>query len=104
MIFRPYMTILTIVTMSGAGAMKKTVWTVAEAKARFSEVIARANAGEPQTITRNGRTAAVVVSADEWDRKTRRTGNLAEFLARSPLRGSGLEVERLEDPPRQVEL
>ena len=36
-------------------------WTVAEAKAKFSQVIERARTG-PQTITRNGRPAAVVVS------------------------------------------
>jgi hypothetical protein len=33
-----------------------------------------------------------------------RKGNLAEFLAASPLRGSGLRVERAEDLPRKVDL
>ncbi|MBX9778668.1 MAG: type II toxin-antitoxin system Phd/YefM family antitoxin [Xanthobacteraceae bacterium] len=79
-------------------------WTVAEAKARFSELIDRANAKGPQTITRNGRTAAVIVSAEEWERKSRRKGNLAEFFAASPLRGSGLVVERAKDRPRKVDL
>ena len=36
-------------------------WTVAEAKAKFSEIIERAMWEGPQTITRKGRTAAVVV-------------------------------------------
>ena len=79
-------------------------WTVAEAKAKLSEVIARAETTGPQTVTRNGRTAVVVVAADEWQRKTRRTGNLAEFLARSPLRQSNLNVERRKDRPRKVAL
>ena len=35
----------------------------------------------PQTITRKGRTAAVVVGAEVWQRKTNRVGNLAEFFA-----------------------
>ena len=35
-------------------------WTVAEAKTKFSEIIERAVSEGPQTITRNGRTAAVV--------------------------------------------
>ena len=39
-------------------------WTIAEAKARFSELIDEARSKGPQTITRHGRTAAVVVSAD----------------------------------------
>ena len=69
-------------------------WTVAEAKARLSEVIERACSTGPQTVTRNGRTAVVVVAAEEWERKTKRTCNLAEFFASSPLRGAKLEVER----------
>lgn len=79
-------------------------WTVAEAKARLSELIERARSGGPQTITKNGRTAAVVVDAAEWERKTRRTGNLAEFFAASPLRQSGLKIKRSKDRPRKVGL
>ncbi len=74
-------------------------WTVAEAQARLSELIERARAGGPQTITRHGKIAAVVVSADEWERKSRRIGNLAEFFAGSPLRGSGLAAGRRRDRP-----
>jgi prevent-host-death family protein len=79
-------------------------WTVAEAKAKFSEVIERAMSEGPQTITRKGRTAAVIVGAEEWERKTHRAGNLAEFLAASPLRGSGLIVRRGKERPRKLEL
>jgi prevent-host-death family protein len=79
-------------------------WTVAEAKARFSELIERAQSEGPQTITKHGRTAAVVVSAEEWERKSKRKGNLAEFFAVSPLRGSGIEIERRKDRPRKVKL
>ncbi len=80
------------------------IWTVAEAKAKFSEVIERAMSEGPQTITRKGRTAAVVVGAEEWQRKTNRVGNLAEFFAASPLRGSGLKINRLKDKPRKLNL
>ncbi|MGH9743449.1 MAG: type II toxin-antitoxin system Phd/YefM family antitoxin [Candidatus Acidiferrum sp.] len=84
--------------------MNKTDWTVAEAKAKLSEVIERANKTGPQKITRHGKEAAVVVSAEEWKRKTKRKGNLAEFFADSPLRGSELEVGRFKDEPRENEL
>ena len=77
-------------------------WTVAEAKAKFSEIIERAMSDGPQTITRNGRTAAVVVGAEEWQRKTKRAGNLAEFFAGSPLRGSRLKVRPLKEQPRKI--
>jgi len=79
-------------------------WTVAEAKAKFSEIIDRAMSEGPQTITRKGRTAAVVVGAEEWQRKTQRAGNLAEFLAGSPLRGSKLRVRRLKEQPKKINL
>lgn len=69
-------------------------WGVADAKAHLSEVIDRALSVGPQTITRNGRKAVVVVSLDEWGRTARRRGTLADFFASSPLRGSGLEIDR----------
>jgi len=78
-------------------------WTLAGAKARLSEVVDRAQAG-PQTITRNGKPSAVIVSAEEWARKTLRKGTLAEFLLASPLRGADLELERQRDKPRDVTL
>lgn len=84
--------------------MSDHVWTVAEAKARFSELVDEARSNGPQTVTRRGRPAVVVVSSDEWERKTKRTGNLAEFFAASPLRDSGLEVERSKEPPRPLDL
>jgi prevent-host-death family protein len=84
--------------------MPSRTWTVAEAKAKFSELIERARARGPQTITRNGRTIAVVVSAEELERKTKRSGNLAEFFAASPLRGSELVIERSTDKPRDIKL
>ena len=60
--------IVMLVTMVVGGAhmaqSHKTndTWTVAGAKARLSEVIARAQGG-PQTITRNGKPSVIVVSA-----------------------------------------
>ena len=84
--------------------MPKSQWTVAEAKAKFSEVLKKARSRGPQTVTRHGQIAAVIVSAEEWERKTRRVGNLAEFLATSPLRDSILQLERSQDAPRELDL
>lgn len=84
--------------------MELQKWTVAEAKAKLSEVIDRAVSEGPQTITRKGRATAVMVGVEEWERKTKRTGNLAEFFAASPLRGSGLKLRRVKDLPREIEL
>ena len=75
--------------------MTKATWTVAEAKAKFSKVMQKAETEGPQRITRRGQEAVVVVSQKEWDRKTKRKGTLLEFFMNSPLRGSGIEI-----PPR----
>src|SRR5258705_10902602 len=78
-------------------------WTLPGAKARLSEGVDRAQAG-PQTITRNGKPSAVIVSAEEWKRKTAPKGTLAEFLLASPLRGADLKLDRQRDTPRDVTL
>lgn len=94
------------------GKSKKTVnmppsraeasWAVADAKARLSEVLDKARTEGPQVITRNGKEAAVVVGIEEWERKTKRKGTLAEFLYNSPLRGSDIDLERLTEEPREI--
>lgn len=78
-------------------------WSVAEAKARFSEVVAKARAGVPQRVTRYGKDEVVVVSAADWDRLGEpqkfdedwksKPGGLLELFA--PLIGSGVVFERL---------
>ncbi len=84
--------------------MDTDIWTVAQAKAKLSEVIENARTHGPQTITRNGRRTAVVVGAEEWERKTRRSGSLADFFKASPLRGAGLQARRSKDPLRTSDL
>jgi prevent-host-death family protein len=79
-------------------------WTVASAKAHFSEVIDEALSHGPQAVTRNGVKAVVVVSAQEWERKTKRVGSLADFFAASPLPNSGLVIERERGKARDIEL
>ena len=87
--------------MSG---VSKGSWTVASAKARFSEVIDRARSDGPQTVTRNGKPAVVLVSADEWERRTVPKDNLYDFLRNSPLRGADIDLERIDEQPRDLDL
>ncbi len=84
--------------------MSAKKWTIAEAKAKFSELVETARQEGPQTVTKNGRKAGVIVSAEEWERKASRSGDLASFFADSPLRGSGLKTSRKKDGPRKVDL
>ena len=48
------------------------------------------------------RTKTAAKAKLERKRKTERAGNLAEFFAASPLRGSGLVIERSKDEVRSV--
>jgi prevent-host-death family protein len=84
--------------------MDSGTWTVAQAKAKLSEVIESAHTQGPQTITRNGRRTAIVIDAEEWERRTRRSGSLADFFKASPLRGSGMKVRRSKDRLRPTGL
>lgn len=71
----------------------KTISTF-EAKNKLSEVIASAERGEPQIITKNGRKSAVVISYQEFERLTARKQSLSEFLLDSPLRETEIDVTR----------
>ncbi len=79
-------------------------WQLQEAKARFSELMRGAAATGPQTITVRGRRAAVLLSADDYDRLKRLKPSLVEFLRASPLAGVRLNLDRDQSPPRDVEL
>ena len=79
------------------------IWQVQEAKNKLSEVIDKANAEGPQTITRRGRQVAVMLSAAQYRKLTKPKVGLVEFLRKSPLRG--LKIERIRDTRyRDVEL
>ena len=95
------MTIMTIMTYPDPS---ERIWTVAEAKAKFSEVVELARVKAPQMVTRNGRPAIVVVSAEEWERKTKRRGSLADFLSDSPMKGVDLDLHRPKEKPRSLDL
>ena len=45
--------------------MSRDAWTVARAKAKFSELIEKAKSEGPQKITKHGRTAVVIVATEE---------------------------------------
>ena len=44
------------------------MWTLQDAKNKFSAVVDAALAGTPQEVTRRGKPAVVVLSADEYHR------------------------------------
>lgn len=82
----------------------KHSWQVQEAKARFSELVRDAAESGPQTITVRGRRAAVVLSADDYDRLKRPQPSMAEFLRASSRVGVDLDIKRDGSLPRDVDL
>lgn len=46
--------------------MSDDTWQLQEAKARFSELLDKAESEGPQIVTRRGKEAAVVVSVETW--------------------------------------
>jgi prevent-host-death family protein len=82
-------------------------WQLQTAKARFSELFRIVRSKGPQWVTRQGKEAVVVLSAEQFEKlQKRKTGykNLAEFFANSPLVGSGIKLEREKDFGREISL
>jgi prevent-host-death family protein len=81
-------------------------WQLQEAKNRFSEVVERAIKDGPQTVTKHGKDAVVIVSAEQFQRRTEmgkeQAQSLAEFLLQSPLRGARLGIRRSRETGRLV--
>jgi antitoxin Phd len=76
-------------------------WQLQTAKARFSELVQKATEEGPQTVTRRGKPAVVVVAAEEFERLTERTPTLKELLLECPL--EGVDLERQRDYGRDIE-
>lgn len=73
-------------------------WQIQHAKAEFGALIRTASAAGSQTITVCGRPVAVVLSLEDYGRLRRPQLSLAELMARSPLVGVDLDLERDRRP------
>jgi antitoxin Phd len=80
------------------------LWQLQDAKSKFSKLIEQALANGAQIVTRRGQKTVVIVSFDEYQRLTKQTDSLAQFLLASPLSGSDLTIERDKSTPRGMEI
>jgi prevent-host-death family protein len=84
------------------------VWTLQDAKNKFSAVVEAAQRGEPQHVTKRGADAVVVLSAEEYERlskldeKPKKT--FVEHLLDFPKLPEGMEDIFDFDRRPQVEL
>ena len=70
-------------------------WPLQEARNHLRDVIDGALHQGPQRITRHGKEAVIVVSEDEWNRRTGSPRSFGDLLAECPLVPEDL-------PPRRV--
>ena len=78
------------------------MWSLHDAKNRFSAVVDAALAGTPQEVSRRGKPAVVVVSAETYARLVAASRQRRESFAEHLLAFPGGEIGRAEAVPRDV--
>jgi len=85
--------------------MAHPTWSVQDAKNRFSEIVEAARR-KPQTVTKHGKPAVVVVAADEYERlrdlDRAQAPSFADLLLAIPRDGG--KFRRLQVRPRDLDL
>lgn len=83
-------------------------WQLQQAKNGFSQLIKEAIGGAPQRVTLHGKPAAVVVSAEEYERLTKRNksskGKLSVALLKPEIGGEDIDFGRDRDTGRDAAL
>jgi prevent-host-death family protein len=83
------------------------VWSLQEAKAKFSEVVRRAQTEGPQMVTVHGKKAVTVSAVNEAGAAEETGAGLIRILENSPLREFGKNAFRrtkLRVRPRRIDL
>ena len=78
------------------------MWTLQDAKNKFSAVVDAALAGTPQEVTRRGKPAVVVLSAHEYRRLLESAVQSRESFADHLMSFPGEDVPRARAAPRDV--
>ncbi len=80
------------------------IWQIQEAKAKFSQLVEDANIKGHQTITKQGKPIAVMLSKAEFDKISRSKTSLLEFFKSAPCQDVDLDIERQKDLPQDIDL
>ena len=87
--------------MKTADTDSQPTWTIAEAKARLSEILRLAEEEGPQQIGK--RNTFVVVPKREWERRSTPQKPLGQWLVENMPRGIELELpDRKNEPEREI--
>jgi prevent-host-death family protein len=80
-------------------------WQLQTAKNKFSELVANAMAGSAQLVTRNGRPAVYVISADKYKRISGKKHNrLKKLLLSKPHKDIEISIGTRSDSGRKIAL
>jgi antitoxin Phd len=83
----------------------EAVWSLQDAKNKFSALVEAARRNGPQTVTKRGEPAVVVVAAEEYERlcklEQERRPSFVELLLSGPK--GDIEFERMDYKLRDVE-
>ena len=79
-------------------------WQLQEAKNKLSELIRRAQVEGPQTITKHGEDAVVVLSMTDYKSLEKPNTTLVQFMASSPLAEYEINVERDKSLGRDTDI
>ena len=83
---------------------RRKTWQLQEAKAQFSELINEVVKGKRQTITKNGRPVAVILSLEEFEKFKQPPNTFTDFLAESPFSDRDLDLSRDKTTERDLDL
>jgi len=82
---------------------KHRSWQVQEAKAKFSQLLNETLAEGYQTITKNGKPVAYMISKQEFDRHVQPKASFLDALEQCPYPNVDFELERSKDSIRDFE-
>lgn len=86
--------------------MDGSQWSLQNAKNCFSAVVEAACKGQPQTVTKRGKRAVVVLSVEDYDRlcgNSAHEPSFVEHLLAFPQGEGDFEIERTDLKPRDVQ-
>ncbi len=78
------------------------IWSLQDAKNKFSEVVERAIHHGPQKVSRRNIPAVVVLSFHDYDTLRHKNKHLGDFFLKSPLHATPLNMDRSKNMPRQI--
>jgi antitoxin Phd len=84
--------------------MDRTEWSLQDAKNSFSAVVDATCKGTPQTVTKRGKPAVIVLSVADYERLTGKAKDRPSFIEHllAMPRDDG-EFERMQIEPRDIE-